>query len=49
LLVSHGNRYIEVFEVADYESVVRFSKFKVADPMADENSGKSTILMKIGT
>jgi len=33
LLVFHRNGYIRVFEVADYESVVRFSKFKMTDPI----------------
>jgi len=28
---SYENRYIEVLKVADYESVVRFAKFKMAD------------------
>jgi len=27
------NRYIEVFEVTDYETIIRFVKFKIADPV----------------
>jgi len=47
LLVSHGNGHIGVFEVTDYESVVRFTEFKMVD-MSDENFEKSTTPVKIG-
>ena len=31
--ISLKNWYLAVFEVADFESVVRFLKFKMADPI----------------
>jgi len=38
-----------VFEVVNYESDLRFSKFKMADPKWRINAKNDLILMKLGT